>query len=381
MRRSLTFVGLLAATALVAAPALTAFAASSYRGASVEDPSPITWSVEPTDANGLGDRAAFAYAVDPGTQINDFVGISNFGDTPTTFEIYATDAINDFETGGFGLFPADQEPEDAGSWITISDSSVTVNPGERAVVAFTTLVPSDATPGDHTAGVIASFTTGSTDDGGAAVALEQRVAARVYLRVSGEPIARVEATGLVGGYTPEWNPFGGGTGGFDYAVANTGNVRVDVGQKVVFTGPFGIPFGSIKPAEVVNLLPGQSTHVYAETTGIAPLLLLFGTVTLTPGPPTDTVAQSSERKADGSPADPRPPVDYEPTKADTFTGAVSWTLMLLILVTIVLIWLAVRYVRVTRQRMYDAIDEATERARRDALEAAPTVASGGSTLT
>lgn len=369
MRRLTAPAGLLLATLLVVAPALTALAAPVSRGAHVADPPAITWSVEPTDAAGVSGRASFAYAVDPGTQINDYLGVSNFGDATTTFKLYATDAINDFETGAFGLFPAVEDPTDVGSWITLAQDSVTVAPGQRVIVPITTLVPSDATPGDHTAGVIASFTTETTGDDGAAVALEQRVAARVYLRVSGDPIASVEATGLVGGFTPEWNPFGGGTGGIDYAVTNTGNVRVDVGQKVVLTGPFGIPLGSIEPDDVVNLLPGQSAHVHAELHGVAPLLLLFGAVTLTPGAPTDTVAQSEEQTADGSPAEPRPAPDYRPVTATTMTGAVSWTLLLVVIVLVVLFWLAVRYVRVTRERMYEAIDEATERAQREALEA------------
>src|SRR5262245_34876073 len=99
MRRITASAGLLLASALVLAPVPGAAAQPLRQATAVADPPPITWSVEPTDADGDDDRASFAYAVDPGTQINDFVAISNFGDEATTFDVYATDAINDFETG------------------------------------------------------------------------------------------------------------------------------------------------------------------------------------------------------------------------------------------------------------------------------------------
>ena len=57
---------------------------------------------------------------------------------------------------------------------------------------------------------------------------------------------------------------------------------------------------------------------------------------------------------------------------ETLTGAISWILLILAIVIGVLIWLGVRYVSVTRDRMYDAIDEATEQARLEALRESET---------
>ena len=212
MRRLTAPAVLVLAAALVIAPVFGASAVPAIRGRPfAADPPPITWSVEPTDADGDDDRASLAYAVDPGTQITDYVAVSNFGDTVNTFDLYATDATNDFETGGFGLLPAARRADRCRCVDHDRRTRrVTVRARRaRAVIPFTLLVPSDATPGDHTAGVIASFTTESTDAEGQAINLEQRVAARVYLRVSGDPVAAVEATGLVAGFAPSWNPFGG----------------------------------------------------------------------------------------------------------------------------------------------------------------------------
>jgi len=333
-----------------------------------DDPPPVTWAVEPAGQAGSDDRAAFAYAVDAGTEIRDWVAISNFAGGTATFSVYATDAVTDFETGAFGLKPQTESATDLGSWITTDVEEITLEVGESAVVPFRILVPSDATPGDHAAGIIASVTVASTDENGQNIALEQRVAARVYVRISGLPIAAVEATGLVAGYTPEWNPFGGGTAAVDFAVTNTGNVRVDVAQDIVVRGPFGIELAVLHADPVPNLLPGQAKHVRVETAGIPPVLLLWGIVTLTPTEPTDTIEESGgERTAIGEEAPPRPEVEYIPVTAETITGAVSWTLLALIVLVLALIWFVIRYISITRERMFDAIDEAEAQARERAL--------------
>ena len=363
-------VAISASAAVLAAGLLIALPASALTAARAEDP--ITWSVEPSNAAGDVARETLAYAVDPGTQITDYVAVSNFGEAPVTFDLYATDALNDFETGAFGLLTSDVAPSDVGAWITVSSDEVEVAPGQRAVVPFTLLVPSDAAPGDHTAGIIASVTSEADGEDGQAIALEQRVASRVYLRVSGDPEAAVEATGLTSGYSPSWNPFGGGTAGADFAVTNTGNVRVDVDQEVVVRGPFGIELGVLHGEPVLNLLPGQSAHVHLETEGVPPLALLWTSVELSPSDPTDRIEQSAEQDAAGNPVEPREDldIDYQVARAETLTGAFSWTLLLVIVASIALIVLVVRYIRATRERFFEAIDEAREEVRRDA-ETAP----------
>ena len=138
---------------------------------------------------------------------------------------------------------------------------------------------------------------------------------------------------------------------------------MDVKQDIVFTGPFGIGLGSIHPDPVVNILPGQAVHVHAETTGIAPLLFLWGAVNLKPGAPTDTVAESKEQGANGAPAVAKSPVKYVAVSSTALTGAVSWILLIIAIVLAVLIWLTVRYIRTTRENFFDAVDAATAEAR------------------
>jgi hypothetical protein len=264
----------------------------------------------------------------------------------------------------------------------------------QATVPFNLLVPSDATPGDHVAGIVAAVLTKGTDNG-AAVTLEQRVGARVYLKVSGVPEVGVEAVGLVSGFTPSWNPFAPGTLSIGYDVRNTGNLRMDVNQKVAISGPFGIPLAEYAPEPVSNILPRQAVRVSAEVPAIWALALAWSTVTLTPGEvgtagvvaesaadaaapePTDTpTAASTEAPADAAATDPNA-VEFEAVSSTVTTLAVSWTLLAVFIALVALVYFVWRYVSGTRERMYLAIDEAASAAREEALGASTDADSAG----
>lgn len=380
------------ALAIVAAPiassAIIAQAAPSAPAAEGD----ITWSVEPIQTPD-GVRRSFEYTVDPGTQIVDSMVITNSGETSAEFLIYATDAINELETGAFGLLEREAEPTDAGAWITMASDALTIEPGTQAIVPFNLLVPSDATPGEHVAGVIAAVITAGSSDG-AAVELEQRVGARVYLTVSGAIEAGVEIEGLTSGFNPEFNPFAPGNVDLSYTLRNSGNLRVDVAQTITVNGPFGIQIAQLTPEPVTELLPRQSVRVDSNIPAVLALFLSFSTVTVTPGavgtggaqpdaegdPAVETPAAQSTPSADGSVTDEsvvdesvvdesvvdQSVVDYVPVSETSFAFAISWTLLVLVLIVVALIYFVWRYVSGTRERLYLAIDEAAAAARSEA---------------
>ncbi|MBG6055804.1 hypothetical protein IWX81_002232 [Salinibacterium sp. CAN_S4] len=388
MSRITTPASLLLATVLALSPlAVSAFAFASTPTAVAAD-GDITWSVEPAPT-AEGGRRTFDYTTDPGTQINDTVLVTNQGTTAAEFLIYATDARNELETGAFGLLKREETPIDAGAWITTGIDKITLQPGTEASIPFTVLVPSDATPGDHVGGIVAAVLTTGNEDG-AAVVLEQRVGARVYLTVSGIPDVGVETSGFVAGYTAELNPFAPGTMSVTYDVRNTGNVRMDVNQKLQITGPFSIPLGEITPEPISNILPRQSVRVTSEVPAVAALLLAWSNVTLVPGAigtagtPVGDTATAGASAVPTSPVAADPAVDpaaapdapvveteealeFLPVSSSAFSLAVSWTLLALVVIVILAIFLVYRYVTGTRDRLYDAIDEAAEAARAEAL--------------
>ena len=386
----------LLALALAAVPVFGAGAVESLR-----TEGEVTWAVEPLPTPD-GQRRTFEYAVDPGTQIVDSVVITNLGETSAEFLIYATDAINEPDTGAFGLLERDVDPTDVGGWITLASETLTIEPGLQATVPFNLLVPSDAAPGEHVAGIVASVLTIGENEDGSEVTLEQRVGARVYLNVSGAATASVEIRGITSSYTPELNPFAPGTVSVSFDVANTGNQRLDAVPTLAITGPFGIPLGEFNPEAVTELLPRQSVRVTADVPAIAALALVFTNVTVVPGP-VGSAAQAAEDAieteepvdgeetpaAEESPdpsATPEAETDsetviadgedvivvsedqlvFEPVSESAPALAVSWTLLALLVLVGGGVYLLWRYMSGTRERIYQAIDEASEAARQEA---------------
>lgn len=356
------------AVATALAPAVTAAADTTPTV-----PGAPAWSVQASGATGSDGRASFAYGVKPGTEIDDYVSVTNVGGAVQTFNIYGTDGITQYDTGLFGLLTAAQKAKDVGSWITPKVTQLTVQPGQTAIVPVVILVPSDASPGDHTGGIVASVTTAAPGTKGQpGVGIDQRVAARVYLRVSGQPVGGAAATGVVVAFSPSLNPFGTGDATVDYDIKNTGNVREDATSQLTLSGPFGVILGSAKAKTVDNLLPGESTHVHQKISGVFPLALLFANLSLTPSAPTDLIGQSKLRDEAGNPLPPLKEPSFVTVRASAFTGAVSWTLLLLLVIVAAAVFLVARYVRTTRERMFEAIDAATEQARREAIAEAET---------
>ncbi|HEU5129240.1 MAG TPA: DUF916 domain-containing protein [Glycomyces sp.] len=258
----------IARSALLAA--VTAAALLAAAPAAAQDGAPATWGVNPSSQDGPDGRAAFDYALDPGSTVIDFVGVANFGTEPITLRLYASDAFTS-ESGAFDLLPADQEPVDVGSWIGFNDATVTVAPETRLDVPFALTVPADATPGDHVGGIVAARTEEAADASGDDLLVERRVGVRLHLRVSGdlEPALDPRFDHLT--YHYDWNPAGTGSATFDYEVANTGNVRLQGELIARFAGPWGLLRHEAVIAELPQILPGDRYTGTADVADLWPL--------------------------------------------------------------------------------------------------------------
>ena len=388
MPRTPVAVSGLVALALALAPlalAVPSASASSLVAAAGAD---ITWSIAPSPT-AKGARSLFDYAVGPGTQIVDSVDVTNSSAVPAEFLIYATDAINEQATGAFSLLKRDVKPTDLGSWVTTKSDRVTIQPKTKATIPFNLLIPSDATPGDHVAGIVASVLSTGTSKG-STVTLEQRVGTRMYLTVSGERVPGVSVAGVTSGFSASLNPFAPGDMTVGYDVRNSGNTRLDVTNTVSIAGPFGIPLGTFAPKPLTNLLPRQTVHYEAKVPGVIALLLAWSTVTVSPGEvgtagkkpgsqmqsPSATPSASAAAKSSAVHSAASTPAaasnaakagGYTPVSSTVMAAAISWSAIasfVLVFAAAFLIW---RYVTGTRERFYQAIDEAFVSAREDAL--------------
>lgn len=254
----------------------------------------VTFGVRPATATAPDNRASFGYGATPGAVVKDFVAVSNVGATPVTLKIYASDAFNTPE-GGFDLLAAGKPSVDAGAWTKPDKTSVSLAPRSVSIVPFTLTIPANATPGDHAAGIVAALTTEQTGANGQKVAVEQRVGARVYLRVAGDLTPRLAITGLTGSYAA--TPFGRGDATVSYTVRNTGNTRLSGKQRVSVSTPWGSTVDADALPPVPELLPGGLVKVTTTVRGLLPAGWLDATAHVDPVPAagfTDSVRPAEE---------------------------------------------------------------------------------------
>ncbi len=259
----------------------------------VDDDATVSWGTRPADNDVGTGRSRFGYRAEPGGRLRDAIEVLNRSDRPLRLGVYASDAFTT-EAGGLDLLAADEEPADVGSWITLKRGRVVVPPHSEVSVPFTLEVPVDATPGDHTGGIVTSLVT-EADQG---VGVERRIGTRIYVRVAGELAPALAVSGVRVDYDGTWKPWSPGTATVRYTVVNTGNVRLQARQSVRVAGPFGL-FGSTShPADLPELLPGSSRTLTATVPGVWPAGRLRAQIRLAPA--ASTLDQAGDI--------PRPPV-------------------------------------------------------------------------
>ncbi len=232
-----------------------------------------TFGVQPSGPVRPDRRPNLSYSATPGATVHDHIAVSNYGAKPLTLRVYPSDAYTT-KDGGYDLLPGTAKPVDVGSWIAVRRSTVTVPARGTVVVPFRLAIPASATPGDHSGGIVAALQTHRIDGKGNRVALEERVGARVYLRVAGPLDARLAITSLSAAYRD------GGVS-VRYAVRNTGNLRLGGRQRLAVDGLIGGPTTVTLP-DLPELLPGNTLTLSARMSGVAPKIRLSATVTVDP---------------------------------------------------------------------------------------------------
>jgi hypothetical protein len=288
----------------------------------------VTFGVQPAGRSGHDARPFFTYDVTPGATFDDHLSVENYSEKSITVTVYATDAVNT-DNGGFGLISAGRKPTDAGAWISVTAPSARIRVPARAgaqgapgevVVPFRLRVPLTATPGDHVAGVLADLTTVSKDRNGQNVALHQRVAARVFVRVSGalHPGLTVKHLRVI--YHDVLNPAAAGSATVRFTVVNSGNVKLGARPSLRVTGWFGTAADARGLAEIPLLFAGSSVQEVVTVHDVWPTMRIAAAVTLVP--------LRLEGDADG-------PLPARTTRSTTW--AVPWALLVILALLVVLL--------------------------------------------
>ena len=208
----------------------------------------------------------------------------NYGTATTTFQIYANDAIETAE-GQLDLKRSDQRPTDAGSWVHLDSSTVTLAPLHAAVIPFVVEVPLGAKAGDHAAGIIAAVRGTATTPTGQHVAVESRFGVPLYVRVAGHIQPRLSIVDLQTHYHRAPLSLGGGTLDVTWLVVNTGNTLLGTDQTVDVDAPFGWNLERRKGKQIAELIPGASVAEEMQFKDVLPAFRLSAGVTLHPFDP------------------------------------------------------------------------------------------------
>lgn len=244
--------------------ALLSFIAPS--AARADTTQPPAWSIDTVDSDRGTDRQNFSYDVNPGDVITDSITVTNTGPGALTLTIYAADAFTT-ATGAVDILESGEPSVDAGTWVAPGAGSISLEPGASIDVPFTLTVPADATPGDHSAAIVASLLPGDSTD---QVKVERRLGLRIDMRVSGELAPTAEIRSLATNWgAAGFNPFAGGTTTVSYELVNTGNVRLASLEDLRLSGIGGAARVALTGGEIPELLPGSAVTITREVTSSA----------------------------------------------------------------------------------------------------------------
>lgn len=334
--RAVVATGALLITALVPSAAGAAStpspspSASALPGATASPaPDLISFGISPAGLDRPDERPFLQYTVAPGSVIYDHVALLNQDDVPINLSVYSQDVV--MAESGLSVLPRADTGKDEGTWITVEAPAAGIDVAAQnaqtgigySVVPFRVTVPANAEPGDHVGAIVASvLSAGAAGSNTPAIQLEQRVAARVYVRVDGKLTPGLQVVDVKATWEPgSW--IGPGSVKVSYTLRNTGNIRMAVQANTSVAGPFGWLPSSAKGQHVDELLPGGQVRQSVTVKDVWPLIHEDVTVTA---------------KASKAPAGDEP--GLAPVSASTFVWAIPWELLAaLAVIILVLSWL------------------------------------------
>ena len=248
-------------------------------------PPKVTFGIGPADSKGLDGRSVLNYVASPGSRVTDHIAVVNYAKKPVVVRVYTADMENG-ANGALAYQPGSAPRRLAGAWISLAGigraGTITLAPLTRQVITIAVSVPTNANPGDHAAGVIASVTSSVVSKTGERVKFEQRVALRTYFRISGplKPELKVEA--LHAKYHGTLSLLGPGTVTITYRVHNTGNIILSGTQAVQISGIFGKTGSKLALPPLPTLFPDATFEMRVDIAHVSPQLPMRATVRIVP---------------------------------------------------------------------------------------------------
>jgi len=221
----------------------------------------VSFGIKPAKAHDGNSNppSYFTHTLSPGELMIDEALVTNRGDAPVTLKLYAADATTAIN-GGTGFANDGEEKNGVAPWLSLPMKQLSLQPHETKTVPFLVTVPSNASPGQHTAGLVleavASSAVPASGNAGAGftVNVVRRAGVAVLIDVPGYHVAGLEITGVC---LRQQNKKQGAT--FEVAVRNTGNVFVRGQGSLVIRDRKGTHLASI-PINMDTVLAGDATY-------------------------------------------------------------------------------------------------------------------------
>lgn len=177
-------------------------------------------------------QSIFVHELEPGSKTDDAIRVINNTDQTKTLLVYAVDS-QIASDGAFACAQKADTPVSVGTWITLAESKVTLEPHSSKDVDFTIRVPDTASAGEQNGCIVVqdSERTPSPESNG--LMLSFRSAVRVAITVPGDITKQLDFTGpvVVGGRDKIVQLSAG--------LKNNGNVSLDTAVEVRIRSFFG----------------------------------------------------------------------------------------------------------------------------------------------
>jgi hypothetical protein len=164
-----------------------------------EDPK---FLAEPAEGSSTEPRGSyFVVAASAGSEFTQSVALRNDSPSPIDLRLAAVDA-GTAQRGGTSFGLESETPSQAGTWVVLERTSLTLAAGESALVGFKVTVPADATSGVHLAGIsVLSPTQAAGADGaeakaGASITVQSRRVIAVQVDLPGPADPELVITGV-----------------------------------------------------------------------------------------------------------------------------------------------------------------------------------------
>ncbi len=144
-------------------------------------------------------RSYFIFTTKFGTRIQSRVRIVNSGTQTGTALLYGVDATTG-QTSGAVYLTNSASRQDVGSWLTLNERRVTLQPGQSQIVTFWVTIPKSTRSGQHVGGIVAENTSVTTPvHSNLQVDLEHLTIIAVQVNLPPPFVKRIVATGITAG--------------------------------------------------------------------------------------------------------------------------------------------------------------------------------------